>query len=254
MNCRNLKHNVLCLSLLAALAAPVAANAASAMENRVYQLERVTTAQGEVISRLQQQLIDNQRDIDMMRGQLEESQYQMQQILERQRTLSQQLDELDGGQSTSGAAKNQQPANVDKTPQSQATPAQPSNGAASEDQDYQRAIDYVLKDKDNEKGLAAFQAFVAKYPKSKQAPNAYYWLGQLNYTKGQYDEASRNFAIVVRDHAKSGKAADSLLKIGMVMEAKKQPDNAKKVYQQVISVYPNTATANQAKQRLNALK
>ncbi len=33
--------------------------------------------------------------------------------------------------------------------------------------------------------MVAFQNFVKKYPDSTYQPNANYWLGQLNYNKGE---------------------------------------------------------------------
>jgi tol-pal system protein YbgF len=246
---RNFKQSLIGLSLLVGIAAPVAAIAAS-IDDRVSQLERATTAQGQLLTSLQQQMNDTQRDIDDLRGQIQTAQYQLNQLTERQRTLSQQIDELINQPAAAKPAAN----TGGSKPTSPAKPAVAAKGSGNEEQDYQTAINYVMKDKDYDKGLEAFSAFVTNYPKSKHASNSNYWLGQLLFIKGQKDEAARYFAIVVRDYAKSGKAPDALFKIGVIMQDKKQVDNAKKIYQQVISQYPGTASAKQAQQRLDGLK
>lgn len=242
---RNFKQSLISLSLLVGIAAVNAAIAAP-IDDRVSQLERVTTAQGQLLNNVQQQLNDTQRDIDDLRGQIQTAQYQLNQLVERQRTLSQQMEEL-----TSKPAANAKASNASS---GTAKKPEPVKSSGNEEQDYQTAINYVMKQKDYDKGLEAFRAFVNDYPKSKHASNSNYWLGQLLFIKNQKDEASRYFAIVVRDFPQSGKASDALFKIGVIMQDKKQLDNAKKIYQQVVAQYPNTDSAKQAQQRLDSLK
>lgn len=89
----NFRCCVLSLSLLAGIAAPWAAIAAST-DDRITQLERISNAQGQLLTQLQQQLSDSQRDIDTLRGQIQTNQYQLEQIVERQKIILQQIDEL----------------------------------------------------------------------------------------------------------------------------------------------------------------
>lgn len=96
----NFRLHLLSLSLLVGIAAPWAAIAqapissvgSGSVEDRVTSLERITNAQGQLFSQLQQQLSDNQRDIDTLRGQIQESQYQLNQVVERQKQILLQLD------------------------------------------------------------------------------------------------------------------------------------------------------------------
>ncbi len=61
------------------------------------------------LTQLQQQLSDNQSDIDSLRGQIQENQYQLNQVVERQKQILLQIDSLSSGgaaaQSTSGDQK-----------------------------------------------------------------------------------------------------------------------------------------------------
>ena len=91
----NFRRHLLSLSLLVGVAAPWAATAqapisnvgSGSVEDRVTSLERISNAQGQLLNQLQQQLSDNQRDIDSLRGQIQESQYQLNQVVERQKQI-----------------------------------------------------------------------------------------------------------------------------------------------------------------------
>lgn len=96
----NFRHQLLSLSLLVGIAAPWAAFAqapissvgSGSVEDRVTQLERISNAHSQLLTQLQQQLSDNQSDIDSLRGQIQENQYQLNQVVERQKQILLQID------------------------------------------------------------------------------------------------------------------------------------------------------------------
>jgi TolA-binding protein len=57
----------------------------------------------------------------------------------------------------------------------------------------------------------------------------------------------------VKNYPKSPKAAEALLKVGVIMQEKKDTAKAKAVFQQVIKLYPDTESAKQAQKRLSGL-
>ena len=259
----NFRLHLLGLSLLVGVAAPWAANAqasisnvgSGSVEDRVTSLERISNAQAQLLQQLQQQLSDNQRDIDSLRGQIQENQYQLNQITERQKDLYQQIGNL-----SSGASAQPQAASGDAVPAAAAEDATASAGASAApvqsgdaNTDYNAAVALVLEKKQNEQAIAAFQAFIKKYPDSTYQPNANYWLGQLNYNKGKKDDAAYYFATVVKNYPKSPKSADALYKVGVIMQEKGDSAKAKAVYQQVVKQYPNSEAAKQAQKRAAAL-
>ncbi|AXF75273.1 cell division protein CpoB [Erwinia tracheiphila] len=255
----NFRLHLLSLSLLVGVAAPWVASAqasisnvgSGSVEDRVTTLERISNAQGQLVQQLQQQLSDTQRDIDSLRGQIQENQYQLNQLTERQKNIYQQLDTL----SSSGANAQSQPAAGgigDSTPSESSTPAAPvQSGDANTD--YNAAVALVLEKKQNDQAIAAFQAFVKNYPDSTYQPNANYWLGQLHYNKGKKDDAAFYFATVVKNYPKSSKSADALYKVGVIMQEKGDSAKAKAVFQQVIKQYPNSDVAKQAQKRAASL-
>ncbi|MFC3394978.1 cell division protein CpoB [Brenneria rubrifaciens] len=252
----NFRRHLLSLSLLVGVAVPWAATAQSpisnvgsgSVEDRVTQLERISNAHSQLLTQLQQQLSDTQRDIDNLRGQIQESQYQLNQVVERQKQIYQQIDGL-SSQSSAMPTDRSPTAGTDAGAANNAAPATTSGDVNS---DYNEAVALVLEKKQYDQAISAFQAFVKKYPDSTYQPNANYWLGQLNYNKGKKDDAAYYFANVVKNYPKSPKSAEALLKVGVIMQEKGQLDKAKAVYQQVVKMYPNTESAKQAQKRLSA--
>lgn len=246
----NFRCCVLSLSLLVGIAAPVAA-IASSTDDRITQLERISNAQGQLLTQLQQQLSDSQRDIDTLRGQIQTNQYQLEQIVERQKIILQQIDELGSkGASSSASAST---SNGSAASSASTGASSPAASTGNEKQDYDNAVAMVNDKSKTDSAISAFQDFVKRYPKSSYQSNANYWLGQLFYSKGKKDDASYYYATVVKNYPKSPKASESMLKVGIIMQEKGDKASAKAVYQRVVSLYPNTAIAKQAEKRLSGL-
>lgn len=260
----NFRHHLLSLSLLIGVAAPWAANAqasissvgSGSVEDRVTTLERISNAQAQLLQQLQQQMSDNQRDIDSLRGQIQQNSYQLNQVVERQKQLYQQIDSLSssnsgGQQAASGDAS------ADAGAAAGAGAAAATDGAPAQtgdaNSDYNAAVALILEKKQYDQAISALQAWVKRYPDSTYQPNANYWLGQLNYNKGKKDDAAYYYATVVKNYPKSPKAAEALLKVGVIMQEKNDTAKAKAVYQQVIKLYPNTDSARQAQKRLASM-
>ncbi|RLM23980.1 cell division protein CpoB [Brenneria alni] len=253
----NFRRRLLGLSLLVGVAAPWAATVQAApisnvgsgsVEDRVTQLERISNAHSQLLTQLQQQLSDTQRDIDNLRGQIQESQYQLNQVVERQKQIYQQIDGLSSPSSSATATQSEPAADTGAENSNSASSA--STGDANSD--YNAAVALILEKKQYDQAISALQGFVKKYPDSTYQPNANYWLGQLNYNKGKKDDAAYYFANVVKNYPKSPKSAEALLKVGVIMQEKGEADKAKAVYQQVVKMYPNTESAKLAQKRLSA--
>lgn len=258
------RPHVLSLSLLIGIAAPWAANAqasisnvgSGSVEDRVTSLERISNAQAQLLQQLQQQLNATQSDIDSLRGQIQENSYQLNQVVERQKQIYQQIDSLSSGAAGSNTAAasggdNSAAAAAPAADAAASTAAPVQSGDANTD--YNSAVALVLEKKQYDQAIAAFQAFVKKYPDSTYQPNANYWLGQLNYNKGKKDDAAYYFATVVKKYPKSPKSSEALYKVGVIMQDKGDNAKAKAVYQQVVKQYPNTEAAKQAEKRAASL-
>ncbi|ACY57888.1 cell division protein CpoB [Yersinia pestis] len=266
----NFRRHLVGLSLLVGVAVPWAATAqapisnvgSGSVEDRVTQLERISNAHSQLLTQLQQQLSDSQRDVDSLRGQIQESQYQLNQVVERQKQIYQQMESLSGGQGAQNSASAASGATADNTAAGSsgnadagaaASTAAPAASTGDENSDYNVAVSLALEKKQYDQAITVFQSFVKQYPKSTYQPNANYWLGQLYYNKGKKDDAAYYYAVVVKNYPKSPKSSEAMFKVGVIMQDKGQSDKAKAVYQQVIKQYPNTDAAKQAQKRLSAL-
>ena len=261
------RPHLLSLSLLIGIAAPWAANAqasissvgSGSVEDRVTSLERISNAQAQLLQQLQQQLNATQSDIDSLRGQIQENSYQLNQVVERQKQIYQQIDSLSSGASAGASAGSAAPSGDDAAANSAAESGAAASASAAlvqggdANSDYNNAVALVLEKKQYDQAIAAFQAFVKKYPDSTYQPNANYWLGQLHYNKGKKDDAAYYFATVVKKFPKSPKSPEALYKVGVIMQDKGDNAKAKAVYQQVVKQYPNTEAAKQAQKRAATL-
>ncbi len=253
------------LALLASAASPVlaapapvsdlnttssnSAQTSQAAESSVQRLERLLQNSNRVQANLQQQVDDMSLEISELRGALEQSQYDSNQMVVRQKELFIELDKLrtelaelkESGIAAAPVAAPSEPA---------------SSGTYTDDEAekaaYQKAVDLVIKERDYDAALVEFEAFNKDYPQSVYSANSNYWLGQLYYTKKQDVDAAKAFAVVV-SHQDSNKRADSLVKLGEIAARNNNATAAKKYFQQVIEEYANSASANKADERLKAL-
>ncbi len=84
----------------------------------------------------------------------------------------------------------------------------------------QEKYDYafgLLRNSDYDGATRAFQAFIAQNPKDPLAGNAMYWLGQIPFSQGQYEQSAVIFLDAYQKYPKSAKAGESLLKVGLAM-------------------------------------
>lgn len=199
--------------VVASVQAPIINLASGSTSDRLMQIETSVNSQGQLLYQIQQQLSDAQRDIDTLRGQIQENQYQLSQVIERQKDLYTQLDSL-----TTGANKVQ--ASTDSGNSNNAViKVKPANEKA----EYDATVALAIKSKSKQQiaqVISSFQHFIKTYSKSNYQPNANYWLGQLNHNQGNKDDAAFYFATVVKNYPNSAKGAESLYKVGLLMQEK----------------------------------
>ena len=218
--------------------------ASASNESDIERLERLLQNRNLVQLQMQQQIDDMALEISELRGELERNSYDMKQMLERQRELFIELDRVRGEVKAAGTATVAVAASEG---------SKDASGTFSTDVDeqtaYQNAVDMILKQRDYTGAIAAFQKFQKDFPDSTFTPNSHYWLGQLYFAKKQDKEAVKSFAAVV-SYKDSNKRADALVKLGDIAARNNNATQAKKYYQQVVTEYPNSASAKVAKTHL----
>ncbi len=225
-------------------------NGNSKLEQRVEVLERMVKSRTEMQHRLQQQLDTMQMEIDQLRGAVEVNTNELEKVLERQRELYLEIDKRvealkQGGfaQSSSSGSGSQSAGN------STSTPAPAPN--LDESEAYDNAVNLILKSREYDKAIPAFQAFLERFPNSEYAPNAHYWLGQLLFNKQRWNDAKEQFEVVVSRFTDSNKRPEAMLKLGVIEERQGNSAQARSQFQKVISEYPDSSASRLAESRLS---
>jgi tol-pal system protein YbgF len=152
-------------------------------------------------------------------------------------TQQQQLNQnADAGAASAAAGRNT--GAPPENDQQAATGNQPYTlPGANPDEQYQYAFDLMRQTKYDE-AERALSTFVDDYPDHPLAGNASYWLGEAYYVRKDYNNAALTFAQTFQKYPQSGKAPDSLLKLGMSLAALGETADACKALHELKVRYP----------------
>lgn len=134
------------------------------------------------------------------------------------------------------------------TPPQQAPAQQPTQTASlgSEADAYQIAYGHVLS---GDYGMAEgeLREFITSYPTSGKIADANFWLGEAQYSQGNYNEAAKTFLNAHQTYSSSPKAPEMLLKLGMSLAALDNTETACATLREVTKRYPKASRAVVAK-------
>lgn len=226
------------------------------IHQHINQLHQISNAHSECLIQIQQQLFENQKNINILRGHVQDIQHHISKINNNQKESFKKLNEMINNHNNTCINNDIHQSFI--TPISTTVPYTTTNTNTTlkkitHDHAYKQAVSLVLEKKQYDQAIYAFQNFIKNYPNSNYQANAHYWLGQLFYNKNKKDKASYYFALVTKKYPKSIKAPDALLKIGIIMQETHQKDKAKIIYRQIGKLYPNSSAAKQAQKHLARL-
>ncbi|HET7190327.1 MAG TPA: tol-pal system protein YbgF [Pseudolabrys sp.] len=112
--------------------------------------------------------------------------------------------------------------------------------SASPQDEYDLAYGYVLH-KDYSLAEQAFRDFLKKYPNEHLVPDAQYWMGESLFQQQRYRDAAESFLAVSTKFEHSGKAPDSLLRLGQSLAAMNQKEAACATLAEVGRKYPRAS-------------
>ena len=110
----------------------------------------------------------------------------------------------------------------------------------------------ALREQQYDKAIQQFRAFQRKYPNSEMADDAQYWIGESYFTQKDYNRAILELNDVLkyrrgdRVPAALSRQAQAFLEIG-------DKTDARLILQKLISDYPNSEQAREARDRLQTL-
>lgn len=131
-------------------------------------------------------------------------------------------------------------------------PIQTRAATTEEKKAYQDAFG-LMRSSDYDGSIKAFAGFIENSAESDLAANAYYWMGEGYFIKGQFAEAYEAFHAVYLRYPDSVKTSDAMLRSADALEKLERLDEAKQVYQEVVSLFPESRAANNAQKRLEKM-
>jgi tol-pal system protein YbgF len=279
----NVTKGVWALPLLAVAFTGVASaeTRQASVEQRLERMERVLDSQS--LLQMMERIDALQMEVQQLRGQLEEQQHQMEGMKNRQRELYLDVDrrmsrlEREGtGMAPQAPASGVAPTPqvplttgntvkpvtpVATTPPVKPTPAASGSSAtaggasqlAEERAAYQEAFD-LLRELRYEQASTAFRDFIKKYPGSRYAHIAQYWLGEAAYARRDFKQAIQDYQALLDNYPRSGKRADAMLKIGYSYQELKRTQDSRRMMERLIELYPDSTEAGQARNQLRRMK
>jgi tol-pal system protein YbgF len=139
-----------------------------------------------------------------------------------------------------------------------AAPATPRPAApAGEVSPSKRAYDSALsayRAGDYQGAIAAFDAFVKRYPRDPLAPNAQYWIGDAWFNLRDFRSAASAQQALISNYPDSPKVPDAMLNLSSSQIALGDSGAARKTLEELVSRHPQSEAAERARQRLPKLR
>jgi tol-pal system protein YbgF len=215
------------------------------MKNLVEQstdsMNKVASSVTDLQGSLQKQQTDTGAHVDQISGQIQALNDTLDELKARLAKVSKQLEDMQAAQQNVAAQQSQQ--TQQQQQQAQAPPP---------DVLYNNALrDYNAAKND----LAAqeFADYVKYYPNTDLAGNSYFYLADLEFRQGNYQQAVKDYDQVLQNFPTGNKAPAAQLKKGFALLELGQKDSGIAELRRLIQRYPRSNEALQARDRLRKL-
>ncbi len=216
------------------------------MNNLVQQDSEAVNKVSAAITGLQESLQKQQGDsvgrVDQLSGQLQSLNDSLDELKARLAKVSKQLEDMQASTQSAAAA----------TATKDALQQQMAN-APSPDVLYNNALrDY--NGAKNDLAVQEFSDYIKFYPNTDLAGNCYFYLGELQFRQGNFQQAAQNYDQVLQNFPSGTKAASAELKKGFSLIELGQQDNGVQELRHLIQRYPKSPEALQAREKLKQLR
>jgi tol-pal system protein YbgF len=210
---------------------------------------------------LRAELEQMNEEIRMLSGRLEELDHSMQQqqraVEESEKKRQEKLDRLaqTTDQNSDKIIRLEQYLNLEsgQKPMVAAKPGVSAEKPLSEDEVY-RSAKQAFDQGDFEAARTDFQEFIKRYPNSKNADNAQFWIGEIYYSEKWYEKAILEYQNVIEKYPTGNKVPAALLKQGLAFANIGDKPNAKLILEELRRKYPDSNEAQIAAEQLKTLK
>ena len=215
------------------------------MRNLLEQNTAINNKVSAAIDNLQTSINRQQQDrggqVDQISGQIQALNDTMDELKVRLAKLSKQFEDMAAAQQSMAAQQAQ-------AQQQQQAIAQ----APPPDVLYNNALRDYNGGK-NDLAVQEFSDYIKFYPNTDLAGNSYFYLAEIQYKTGDYQNAVANYDLVLQNFPSGNKAAGAQLKKGFALLELGKEDQGTQELKHVIQRYPRTNEATQARERLRKL-
>ena len=215
------------------------------MKNLVEQdtdaVNKVANALNGLQATLQKQQNEGGSKTDQLSGQIQALNDTLDELKARLAKVSKQLEDMQAAQQSLAATQATHDAQLAA-----------QNSAPPPDVLYNNGVRDYNGNK-NDLALQEFSDYIKFYPNTDLAGNSYFYLGEIQFRQGNYQQAAQSYDAVLQNFPTGNKAASAQLKKGFALiELGKQDDGVSEL-RHVIQRYPHSPEALQARERLRKL-
>jgi tol-pal system protein YbgF len=211
------------------------------MDQNTDSMNKVAASITAVQGSLEKLQTDNGGKVDQLSGQIQALNDSLDELKARLAKVSKQLEDMQASQQSVQAGQAAQQAQQQALAQAPPPDVLYNNAL----RDYNAAKNDLAKQE--------FSDYVKFYPNTDLAGNSYYYLAELAYKQGNFQEAVTNYDLVLQNFPTGNKAPSSDLKKGLALIELGKTDDGIAQLRHVIQRYPRSNEALQAKDRLRKL-
>jgi len=199
---------------------------------------KVAAAMASLQNALQKQESDSGSKVDQLSGQIQALNDTLDELKARLAKVSKQLEDMQAAQQNITAQQSQ--------------PQQPQAQAPPPDVLYNTALGDYNSGK-NDLAVQEFKDYIKFYPNTDLAGNSYFYLADIEYRQGNYQQAAADYDQVLQNFPGGNKAPAAQLKKAFALIELGQKDQGISELRHVIQRYPRSQEALQARERLRKL-
>jgi tol-pal system protein YbgF len=200
-------------------------------------MNKATAAITNLQTTLQKQQGDSAGHVDQLSGQIQSLNDTLDELKARLAKVSKQLEDMQAAQQSLASQQTQQ--------QQQAQAPPPDVLYTNAVRDYQGGK--------NELATQEFTDYIKYYPNTDLAGNAYFYLADIEYRNGNYQQAATDYDKVLQNFPGGNKAAAAQLKKGYALIELGQKDAGIAELRHLIQRYPRSPEATDAREKLRKL-
>jgi tol-pal system protein YbgF len=208
------------------------------LEQNTDAANKVTSAINGLQVSVNKQQQDRSGQVDQISGQIQALNDTMDELKVRLAKLSKQFEDMQTAQQSMAQQQTQ------AQQQQQAIASAPAPDVL-----YNNALrDY--NGAKNDLATQEFNDYIKFYPNTDLAGNAYFYLAEIEFKAGDYQNAIAHYDLVLQNFPSGNKAAGAQLKKGFALLELGKEDEGTQELKHVIQRYPRTNEATQARERL----